>query len=107
MYAIYIPHITEYIYFKGFQEFEGSKSIHLLTWEKVDDLDEDILTFGEEFKSAMDSMRKYKATNSLSMKEPMDSLTIECKPSHRDLFEDEHKDLVACTHAEQIIYDTL
>ena len=24
-----------------------------------------------------------------------------------DLFEDEHKDLVACTHAEQIIYDTL
>ncbi len=107
MYAIYIPHITEYIYFKGFQEFEGSKSIHLLTWEKVDDLDEDILTFGEEFKSAMDSMRKYKATNSLSMKEPMDSLTIECKPSHRDLFEDEHKDLVACTHAEQIIYDAL
>lgn len=107
MYAIYIPHITEYIYLKGFQEIEESKSIHLLTWEKVDTLDEDILTFGEEFKSAMDSMRKYKAVNSLSMKESMDSLTIECKSSHRDLFEEEHKDLLACTHAEQIIYYAL
>ncbi|WP_313886478.1 class I tRNA ligase family protein [Bacillus sp. SD088] len=35
MYAIYIPHITEYIYQQFFKQHEKTASIHLLKWEKV------------------------------------------------------------------------
>lgn len=54
LYAIYVPHITEYIYQKGLKEFVGAPSIHLLQWEKGDRADEDILRFGEEFKAALE-----------------------------------------------------
>ncbi len=104
LYAIFIPYITEAIYLKGFQPFVGEKSVHLLQWEKVEGLDEDILSFGEELKTALETMRRYKSTNNLSMKEPIESLEITAAASHKGWIEEERRDLAACTHAKNIYY---
>lgn len=104
MYAIYIPHLTETIYLKGFKDFVGAVSIHTLLWEKPQIIDADILVFGEEFKSALAEARKFKTENGLSMKAELESLTVVCAEDHIDFFSDSEKDLVACTHAKEIQY---
>ena len=104
MYAIYIPHETEYIYLKGFKDFEGAVSIHSLVWPQVDSVDEELLSFGEEVKTAVFEMRKYKTENNLSMKAEMDSLTITGAAAHKEWFEATEKDFIACSHAKEILY---
>lgn len=104
LYAIYVPHITEYIYQKGLKEFVGAPSIHLLQWEKGERADEDILRFGEEFKAALDAMRKYKSEHNLSMRDEIDRLEVEALASHKRWFEQSMGDLNACTHAREIAF---
>ena len=105
MYSIYIPHITEYIYLKGFKDFEGDKSIHLTTWESPTSLDEKLLKFGEEFKDVVMEMRKYKSENNLSMKTELESLTVTGSAEFEGFFKETEKDLIACSSAKQIVYD--
>jgi len=104
MYAIYIPHLAEYIYLKGLKGFVREASIHTLLWEKPQSLDADILSFGEAFKAALAEARKYKSENGLSMKTELESLTVSCSAAYMNLFADTHKDLIACTHAKVINY---
>jgi valyl-tRNA synthetase len=52
MYAIYIPHITDYIYIAFFNGHEKEASIHLLKCERPQIVDAEILQFGEAVKSA-------------------------------------------------------
>ncbi|MCI8622305.1 MAG: valine--tRNA ligase [Provencibacterium sp.] len=104
LYAPFVPHITEEIYRKGFRDWEGASSIHLLLWEEVTEVDADILDFGREFKAALAKMRKFKTERGLSMREPLDCLEIQTSRSHKGLFERNKKDLEACTHAKEIRY---
>lgn len=107
MYAIYIPHETEYIFLKGFKDFEKSISIHITEWPKVDSIDENSLRFGEELKKVISDMRKYKSDNNLSMRAEIDNLMVSCSSDLQDLFKQSEKDIIACSHANNIEYNPL
>ena len=61
LYAIYVPHITEYIYQEFFRKYEETKSIHKNLWIKDCEVDKDIITFGEILKYTIGEVRKYKS----------------------------------------------
>ncbi len=98
LYAIFVPHITEYIYQDFFMSYEKEKSIHITTWLKVEKIDESILIFGEELKAVISDMRKYKSENNLSMKTEMKCLDIETE-RFENWFIQSIKDLKACSKA--------
>lgn len=105
MYSIYIPHLTEYIYQKGLKEFVGIASIHLTVWPKIKKVDENILTFGEQLKDAISLMRKYKSENNLSMRAEIEEFVIHGSQKYEKWFNDTEKDLFACSHAKNIIFE--
>ena len=105
MYSIYVPHITEYIYLKGFKDFENEKSIHLTLWENPSETDAEILNFGEEILSVVGEVRRYKTENGLSMKSEIENLNVKCSEKYLDLFKACEKDLRACTSAININYE--
>ncbi len=105
MYSIYVPHITEYIYLKGFKDFVQEKSIHLLYWENPNKLNQDVLNFGDEFKEIVLKARRYKTENGLSMKDEIESLIVENSSKYLEMFKQTEKDLVACTSVKHIIYN--
>ncbi|MCL2080018.1 MAG: valine--tRNA ligase [Oscillospiraceae bacterium] len=104
MYAIYIPHETEYIYLKGFKDFVGLPSIHLTEWPKPSDFDVEIIKFGETLKDAVAEVRKHKSENNLSMKTEIEEAVIACAPEFKQWFIETEKDFAACTHAKDIKY---
>jgi valyl-tRNA synthetase len=105
MYAIYIPHETEYIYLKGFKSFEGAASIHLTAWEKPGPADEEILGFGETLKQAVFEVRKYKTENNLSMKTEVEEAVITADAKYQKWFSETEKDFISCSRAKKIAYN--
>ncbi|MCL2023432.1 MAG: valine--tRNA ligase [Oscillospiraceae bacterium] len=104
MYAIYIPHETEYIYLKGFKDFVGEKSIHLTQWAKPMEIDGEIIRFGEILKDAIAEVRKYKSEKNLSMRTEIDNATVVCPENLKGLFLASEKDFMACSRAKEVIY---
>lgn len=104
LYAIYVPHITEYIYQDFFRQYEEEVSIHLLKWNITADTDEDILSFGDEVKEILFNVRKYKSDNNLSMRAETGCLDIETDRSNYEYFKATEKDLIACTNAGKCNY---
>ena len=105
MYAIYIPHETEYIFLKGFKDFEKEISIHKTLWPEIESVDTDILEFGNRIKEIVFEMRKFKSDNSLSMKAEIEKLVISGTEKYRQWFILTEKDIRACSHANEIVYD--
>ncbi len=103
LYAIYVPHITEYLYQLYFRQFEDEKSIHLLCWETPGAPDGKLLAFGETLKETLAAVRKYKTENGLSMKAALPLLELPAGEFEPWLRETE-RDLLACTGAEKIRY---
>ncbi len=99
LYAIYVPHITEHIYQDFFKQFESEASIHTSQWSKPECINSDILEFGEELKSALFKMRKYKSERNLSMRAEMDCLEINTKQKFLQWFLQTEKDIKACSNA--------
>ena len=104
MYAIYVPHVTEYIYLKGFKDFVGSKSIHTTRWEQSLAINDEALLFGEDFVRVVSEARKYKSANGLSMRAEIEELTVSTNSSNLPLYSIMEKDLIACTRAKKITY---
>jgi len=104
MYAIYVPHVTDYIYRDFFRQHEKASSIHLLKWEKPTAIDHGILQFGEELKAVIFDMRKFKSENNLSMRAEMAKLKIKCSPDTFDWFKQTERDLIACANAKAVDY---
>lgn len=105
MYAIYIPHETEYIYLKGLKDFVGEVSIHLTKWPKPEGVDAQLLEFGEAVKEFISGVRRYKSENNLSMRAELDEATVTAPEKFREWFAESEKDLLACTHAGKIHYN--
>jgi valyl-tRNA synthetase len=105
MYAIYIPHETEYIYLRGFKDFVGAASLHLTRWEEPAKADPDLLEFGETLKKALAEVRKYKSENNLSMRSEVDEAIIRGKLKFKDWLVETEKDFIACSRAGNIIYE--
>jgi len=104
LYAIYVPHITEYVYFEFFRQHEKAASIHLLQWVKPASLNTDIIEFGDLLKNAVFEMRKYKSERNLSQAEEMDILEISVDQRFATLFQQTEKDIKACTKAKTIVF---
>lgn len=102
LYAVYVPHITEYIYQNFFRAFEKKPSIHLTRWVQSGNVDTELLAFGEKVKESLTAMRKYKAERNLSMRAEMDVLKIRPDPGQREWFMLTLKDIEACSHAREI-----
>lgn len=103
LYAIYVPHITEEIYQSYFIAFEKLESIHRLQWDIEHQCEtEDILSFGEIIKDIVGKVRKYKSEKNLSLKERLDSITINIPESQSCYLEKTLKDIKACTWADNI-----
>lgn len=104
MYAIYVPHLTEYIYQKGFKEFVGIESIHQMQWENPQNVDDIVLKFGTELTSVVFGARKYKTENGLSMRTEMEGIDVKISKDTEEMFKSAEKDLLACTCAKKINY---
>lgn len=105
LYAVYVPHITEYIYQKGLRSFGGPTSIHQLIWEADAPTEESILEFGETIKTALAAVRRYKSEQNLSMKDPVEAMTVRGRREWETWFEETLGDLKACSHADKILYE--
>ncbi len=103
LYAIYTPHITEYIYRECFTKYENEISIHKTNWENPNLTDDSILMFGERVKEILFSVRKYKTEKNLSMKNETPKITIELE-TYGKQFKLSEKDIIACTGAKRIEY---
>lgn len=105
MYAIYVPHETEYIYLKGFKGFVGAKSIHLTEWEKPAILDAEILEFGNTLKQSIEEVRKFKGERNLSMRSEIDMAVVKGALKYRQWLLETENDFIACSHAKRVVYE--
>jgi valyl-tRNA synthetase len=105
MYAIYIPHETEYIYLKGFKEFDGSPSVHLTQWPKPSSVDRDILAFGETVKQAIFEVRKMKSEQNLSMKTELEQTVFTGDIKYQQWIAETDGDFRACTRVKKVEYN--
>jgi len=102
LYAIYVPHITEYIYQEFFRQHEKICSIHLAYWVKPVCFEDDIIQFGDKLKDVVFEVRKYKSERNLSMRSEMDMLTIRTEERFVEWFKQSEKDILACSRARKI-----
>jgi valyl-tRNA synthetase len=102
LYAVYVPHITEYIYQAIFVEKEGIKSLHLQFWDVPGETDARILRFGERLKEILSDVRKFKTENNMSIKEEIGHLTVDVGPELLELFRQSGEDIRACLRARSI-----
>ncbi len=102
MYAVYVPHITEYIFQQFFRQFEDQISLHITRWEKVSGIDESLIGFGERLKEAIAETRKIKSERSLSMKAEIEEMTIRSGEKYTEYFLKTIPDLRACCRAKEI-----
>lgn len=107
MYAVYVPHITEYIYQSFFRQHEKIISLHKLRWEKADFVDNDIILFGEKLKEVIYNTRKYKTENALSMKTELEKVIINTEEKFVNLFQQSVNDIKACCHAITVEINTV
>ena len=104
LYAVYVPHITEYIYQEFFRKHEKEASIHLTRWAKPLYIDSEIIRFGEKIKDIVFEMRKYKSEHNLSMRDEIESLEIRTEQSFMEWHKLTEKDIRACSNAKIIKY---
>ena len=104
LYAIYVPHITEYIYQEFFRQHEKTASIHLTHWVKPSRIDNGVIRFGEKIKDIIFEVRRYKSERNLSMREEMESLDIHAEQRFEEWFKQTGKDIQACSRAARINY---
>jgi valyl-tRNA synthetase len=100
-----MPHITEEIYQLYFAEKEGKKSIHISSWPKCDKnlINEKIELTGDLGVDIINTVRKYKSDNQLSLKEELNSLTlISEEPDFQELINSIKDDLQAVLKIKQI-----
>lgn len=102
LYAIYIPHQTEYIYQSFFRQYENCISIHQMNWKTDGEVNESILEFGIELKKVIGEIRKFKSENNLSMKAELKEFTILTNKSYINYFIKESKDIKACGTIENL-----
>ncbi|AOT69537.1 valine--tRNA ligase [Geosporobacter ferrireducens] len=102
LYAIYVPHITEYIYQEFFKRNERSISVHKLCWENITAIDSEIIMFGEALKKIVADTRKYKSENALSMKAEIEEVMVKSDTKFIEMFKQTVHDIRACCKAKEI-----
>ena len=102
LYAIYVPHITEYIYQEFFRKYEKAISLHRLRWDIEKSVDNEIILFGEKLKDVISEVRKYKTENAMSRKAEIEKVVITTDERLAELFRQTINDIKACCHAKTV-----
>ena len=102
LYAIYIPHLTEYLYQTFFRQHEKALSLHQLMWEQEAEPAEELINFGERLKAVIAEARKYKSEKGLSLKTEIDEINILAAEEELPLFQQTVNDLKACCQAKAV-----
>ena len=106
LYAIYIPHETEYIYQSFFRQYEGVISLHQTKWDSEEEINEAILEFGIEIKKTVGLIRKYKSEHNLSMKSELETFKILTKEKLIPYFKQEMNDIKACGNIQNLYIES-
>lgn len=104
MMAPFLPFITEEIFFVSFASTEKEKSIHVSKWPSVDKklIDKNAENVGALFVDIVSTVRKFKSSKHLSLKEEIKLLTIECSKNQENLIKNTLLDLKGVTKAKEI-----
>ena len=102
LYAIYTPYMTDYIFQEYYRQYEKEISLHQTIWQTKTTQTE-YLEFGEHVKATLTQVRKDKTQKQMSMKDPIEKLTITCPKAYREFYQKTLGDLYACTAAEKIM----
>ena len=102
LYAVYVPHITEYIYQEYFRQYEKAVSLHKLRWETGKAVDNEMILFGERLKEIIAETRKYKTEHALSMKAEIEEVVIDTDERFAELFKQSLNDIKACCRAKEV-----
>jgi valyl-tRNA synthetase len=99
-----MPYITEEVYQSYFKEHEKSKSIHISNWPSLEMKDESAEKAGDFFVLVLEKVRKSKSERKISLKAPVEKLTIRGSVSKEE-FESFKEDLMATTGAKKIEFE--
>ncbi|MFH2019976.1 MAG: valine--tRNA ligase [archaeon] len=95
LFAPLLPHITEEIYQLFFAVKENKESLHISSWPITNDklVDAEAEEAGNHIIGMISSVRKFKSDRSLSLKEDIKVLVIECSDALRKKLEEGLADL--------------
>jgi len=102
MFAIYMPHMAEYVYKEAFEKTEKQPSLHRHIWDNDYAPNEGLLKAGNALCEIISAARKYKSERSLSLRTPLKSLEIIVPQDILAFVEQEKGDIQYCTAAETI-----
>ena len=71
LFAPFIPHITEEIYFNFYKKFEGKESIHILDWPEPVLIDRETESAGESVKNYISQVRSWKSEKGIALNAPL------------------------------------
>lgn len=102
MYAVFVPHITEELYFGIYQAAEGAKSLHLTAWPTVDEgaLQEE--PAGELVAKVVAAIRAQRSVLRLSNSQRLQSLTLEVPEAQQEAFRALDSELRAASRASVV-----
>jgi len=105
MLAIYMPHITEFVYQELYAGHEKVTSLHRTKWDKkwIEDTHTDKV--GAAMVDIVSAVRKFKSERGLSLRVPVAKINITVPSDIIDDIKLELADLYACTFAEEITVD--
>lgn len=107
LFAPFMPHITEELYQGYFREHDGAPSVHVSAWPAAheDWIDEKVEAAGDAIIQILGGVRKYRSEKQLSMKAPLQLLTIYCPDALRQAIEEGIGDLQAASNVEKIVWE--
>ena len=95
MYAVFVPHVTEEIYFGSFQPTEGAVSLHVTQWPKVDESALADVAAGELVAKVVTAIRAKRSELRLSNSQRLARLTLDVPEGQTATFKAVEKELQA------------
>lgn len=96
LYAVYVPHITEYIYQNYYRPYEGAVSLHLCPFGDEEKADAGMLAFGETLKAVLSAARRYKSEHALARKAALGILRVTASAENLPFLEQTASDIRNC-----------
>lgn len=102
MYSIFTPYVTEELYLNFYKKYFKEVSIHLTKWSNDYIIKNELIEFGEQIKTALMEVRKYKSKKALSLKDELEKVIISVPRNQESNFGCVHKDFKAAMHCRNV-----
>ncbi|NQV91008.1 valine--tRNA ligase [Candidatus Woesearchaeota archaeon] len=108
MLAPIVPHITEEVYQLYFKNWENKESIHISSWPVFNEslVNENAEITGDLGVDVINSIRKYKSENHVSMKEELQSIVLISEETNfKEMILSIQDDLKSVLHVKEIVFE--